>query len=467
MFYDQLTAKEVVHFCGELTTGRFRLHFMKMLHDFSTRYPDEAVSLTERITEIITQRDPQTDESSDIDIKSAPSLFKLPSPLIGETASFLAQRSYSNLSKTCRTVFLACNEPNTLRQICVMNPCGCPRMPHLQRLTMLMEKKSLGSDFLDVPFDLKDNGLDLSIIPEMYCETTGWLLSPINLCPRRDHNFSKFLSHFVGLSFLVIAMRRKFSDLNIAAKSVLSNLEGVCLCRNFEAKLMKRYSDKWRYMEVYDAAVSKLELMFISQAVAPTFDRLEQIRMIGCSSQTVKYFLKRKRNLQLLTHFELSKCRFFSGSQPANTILRILDQCNGLRVLQIRPESRTELEAFLKGMSVALQDKKVGATEAIVVELFGVNAPYKRQQDRICNLLFRIATLVNRTRKLKPFTLRLKLTKRVDAAAELCRLTLEKMIYGGKELVYIKTTTLFISNASTEERQSDYNPVWRFEKYNV
>ena len=423
--------------------------------------------MTERITEIITQRDPQTDESSDIDIKSAPSLFKLPSPLIGETASFLAQRSYASLSKTCRTVYIACNDPNTLRQICVKNPRGCPRMPRLQRLTMLMEERNLGSDFLDFPFKLSDSGLKFSSIPELYCESLDCTTSPTMLFRKRDHNLSKFLSHFVGLPFLVIAMRRQFTDHNGAAKLVLSNLEGVCLSQNFDARLLRRYSSNWRYMEVYDASLSRLdEVLSPMRPITPTFDRLEQIRMIGCSSKTIGLFLLKKRNKHSLTHFELSKCRFFRDSQPANTIQRILDQCKGLRFLQIRPESRTEVEAFLKGMCVALQDKKVGATEAIVVELFGVNAKYKRQQDRICNLLFRIATHVNRTRKLKPFTLRLKLTKRVDAAAELCRLTLEKMINGGKELVYTNNRTLFISNQSNE-RQTEHIPAWRFDKYNV
>ena len=72
---------------------------------------------------------------------------ELPSPIIGEIASFLSQKEYALFSRCNRSVFTSSNSPNTLQQLSMFRMSGMDyshvqlqNYPQIKSLTFLTSK---------------------------------------------------------------------------------------------------------------------------------------------------------------------------------------------------------------------------------------------------------------------------------------------------------------------------------------
>ena len=82
-----------------------------LFNQFRNENNQQVHAAISHINRIICSRDTQSECATPI------ALHLLPGALIGELGSYLTQNSYINFSKCCRSVYVACNTPNTLRSL--------------------------------------------------------------------------------------------------------------------------------------------------------------------------------------------------------------------------------------------------------------------------------------------------------------------------------------------------------------
>ena len=115
----QLTDTEKNTFVTNLTASNPHLIMRALAALFINKSkhqkPTETINVqcNQTISNIIQSRD-----SDDVDVEAV-KLDSMPRRLIGHCASFLDQKSYSNISLCNRTVYLGCNTPSKLKEVCV------------------------------------------------------------------------------------------------------------------------------------------------------------------------------------------------------------------------------------------------------------------------------------------------------------------------------------------------------------
>ena len=115
----QLTDTETKTFITEFTASnpQFVTHALAALFLNKSKHqkPTDTINAqcNRTISNIIQSRD-----SDDVDFEAV-KLDSMPRRLIGHCASFLDQKSYSNISLCNRTVYLGCNTPSKLKEVCV------------------------------------------------------------------------------------------------------------------------------------------------------------------------------------------------------------------------------------------------------------------------------------------------------------------------------------------------------------
>ena len=129
---DSLTNTEftqlIAHFakqCGRnaILTPFFAqyMNFNKSNHASNTHHMDDMMNI---VSTIIRKR--KTNSNSNL--SSRPTINSLPKAVIGEAASYLPQKDYISLSKTNRSNYISCNEPNTLRHLDLKNVTNYARI---------------------------------------------------------------------------------------------------------------------------------------------------------------------------------------------------------------------------------------------------------------------------------------------------------------------------------------------------
>ena len=111
----------------------------------STDQSDSLTTMTSLVSDILQKRSVSTANHSQMKFND------IPSPLVGEIASYLHQKTYAGFSRTSRKVFVSCNSPNTLRnmdltKVTDYTAIRLEQFPHLNHLVFNLKRISQFND---------------------------------------------------------------------------------------------------------------------------------------------------------------------------------------------------------------------------------------------------------------------------------------------------------------------------------
>eukprot|EP01083_Nonionella_stella_P259056 884813_1 len=370
----QLTNEECLGFLSKLLNSHMDTIITSLFEHFvnqcKTNQIDELDTFNESLSDIIQSRKEKSKAVSVINIK----LNQLPTALIGHTASFLDLWDYDVFSLSCRSVYLGCQSPNMLQELDLLNmdhsSINIALFPSVKTLIIEPEKAiEVHSWSFDSPIFNHVATVHLHAH-----HTQGWVerflnqnilnwttVTTLNLsCTRSEmdrNEFLNLLSKCPNLKRLGLNIDDDTANLNDAtAKEIAKKcpkIVGLYLTNcddQFCEELISLFGSKLKYV-----SLPLRSNQFDFKKIA--FDKLEEVEMTHCATQSLNAVLKAASSLKKISIGTSGWSNLDHDTNImldiGNATMKLIAECPRLTYLRLKV-NHNEFGSMMKGIECGL-----------------------------------------------------------------------------------------------------------------
>eukprot|EP01083_Nonionella_stella_P031680 86737_1 len=418
----QLTSSETTQFICKLSNLNTNILISALFHyiaQLPSNRKDDADTITELLSDTILSRQKAPNVLPNLQLK------ELPHALIARTASFLDQRDYAHLSECSRFLFIACNEPNQLQTLDLVDVqfekysnINLTRFPSIKTLRINLSKmRQLNRLNPDAPQiisnQLKCITLHQGLNSNLRCDV-GKLMEHVPMNAQRItnmtlqnissmHGLSQFLNHFENLSYLRFYHCYLDEDeYDVSSIPRIPKLRGLSV-RDMEDECQKilvhAFADHLECLELEQG--EDLELYGLHNI---KFPKLKELVLYHPSYSTMTNLIMNAQHLRQI-HMEpryalpsetdpYGDDMYLSLEELSSRIAHMLETCNALQHLAITgyPDTiEATLQGILSGMLRTLTRKRKSLKIVVWMRTFELEDESIRLTEEALTLIERIA----------------------------------------------------------------------------